>query len=93
MTSTIDPSSPGPSTGRPLYATTCDVDWIDRYGTALVCGHAFSAADITAAEQPGDRDALGTLTTDAKQRIARLWTVDIQQRQAQAYAAWRATHR
>lgn len=51
-------------------ATPGDVEWIDTYGHARVCGHTVHKSAIRAVEQPGDRRIDGHLTAAAKERIA-----------------------
>jgi hypothetical protein len=47
-----------------------DIEWIDSYGHARVCGHTVHKSAILALEQPGDRRSDGHLTAVAKERIA-----------------------
>jgi len=51
-------------------ATPGDVEWIDAYGHARVCGHTVHRSAIQALERAGDRRADGRLTVAAKERIA-----------------------
>jgi hypothetical protein len=68
--------------------SAADVEWIDRYGEALVRGHRFVKADILRLEVRGDRRVDGRLMVAARQRIADVLTVELRDRVARALAAW-----
>ncbi|MFD0557803.1 hypothetical protein FB566_3089 [Stackebrandtia endophytica] len=71
-------------------ATVGDVDWIDVYGEARICGHQVRKTDLLTMERAGDRRPDGHLTGQAKERIARELTGRLRDREAQALAAWNA---
>ena len=72
------------------HVTVGDIDWIDVYGQARICGHQVSKADLLALERTGDRRPDGHLTGEAKERIAQELTGRLHDREAQALAAWNA---
>jgi len=51
-------------------ATPGDIEWIDTYGQARVCGLIVHKATIRGLERPGDRRDDGHLTAAAKERLA-----------------------
>jgi len=51
-------------------ATPGDIEWIDTYGQARVCGLIVHKATIRGLERPGDRRPDGHLTAAAKERLA-----------------------
>ncbi len=69
-------------------ATPGDIEWIDTYGHARICGHQIHKTDILALEKTGDRRDDGHLTAVAKGRIAAGLTRRLQERDAQAEAAF-----
>lgn len=71
-------------------ATPGDVEWIDSYGHARICGQQVHKATILALEQPDDRRADGHLTAAAKERIAADLTTQLCDHSARELAAWRA---
>ncbi|GAA4910532.1 hypothetical protein LX16_2702 [Stackebrandtia albiflava] len=78
---------------RPPVVTPADVDWIDSYGDALVCGHRFTRDDILRHEAIWDRRTHdNALTSAARQRIAHALTEELQQHTATALAAWQHDH-
>lgn len=74
-------------------ATPGDIEWIDTYGHARVCGHDVHKTQILALEEPGDRRADGHLTAAAKERIAQALTVRLCDHSARERAAWHAAGR
>ena len=57
--------------------TAADVDWIDHYGAALIHGHRFTPGDVATFEYRHDRDSTGRLRVQAKERIARILTMEL----------------
>ncbi|MFD0556998.1 hypothetical protein FB566_2250 [Stackebrandtia endophytica] len=51
-------------------ATPGDIEWIDSYGQARICGLIVHKPTIRGLERPGDRRPDGHLTAAAKQRLA-----------------------
>ncbi|GAA4919071.1 hypothetical protein LX16_4411 [Stackebrandtia albiflava] len=80
-------------TARPPVVTPADVDWIDSYGDAQVCGHRFTRDDILRHEAIWDRRTHdNALTSTARQRIAAALTEELHQRNADALAAHTRQH-
>ena len=77
---------------NPPIATAADIEWIDRYGHALVCGHRIHRTDILALETIHDRRSDGHLTAAAREKIAANLTFQLQERDDRALAAWEAAH-
>ncbi|GAA4913737.1 hypothetical protein LX16_2187 [Stackebrandtia albiflava] len=78
---------------RPPVVTPADVDWIDSYGEARVCGHRFTRDDILCHEDIWDRRTHdNALTSAARQRIAAALTEELHQRAADALAAHMRQH-
>ena len=71
-------------------ATPGDIEWIDTYGHARICGYTIHQHHITTHEQPNDRHTDGRLTATAKQRIAHILTTQLRDQAARDHAAWNA---
>jgi len=67
-------------------ATPGDIEWIDPYGQARVCGLIVHKATIRGMERPGDRRPDGHLTAAAKERLAQRLT-----EQLINHETWRAS--
>ncbi|HIW62187.1 MAG TPA: hypothetical protein H9881_07005 [Candidatus Stackebrandtia excrementipullorum] len=74
-------------------ATPGDIEWIDTYGFARVCGHHIDRETVLHIEQASDRRDDGRLTGAAKERIAAELTERLHEMSAQAWAAWNAAGR
>lgn len=74
-------------------ATPGDIEWIDTYGHAQVCGHLVHKTQILAFEETGDRRGDGHLTAAGKQRIADALTAQLCAEAARELAAWHAAGR
>ncbi|MFD0560051.1 hypothetical protein FB566_4044 [Stackebrandtia endophytica] len=71
-------------------ATPGDIEWIDSYGQARVCGLIVHKATITGMERPGDRRSDGHLTAAAKERLATQLTRQLVSHDQQSRAAQHA---
>jgi hypothetical protein len=63
-----------------VVVSAADVDWVDRYREALVCGHRVSEADIARLEHRSERRSDGRLTVAARERIAAVLTGELRER-------------
>jgi|GEM_PF-1864554 len=71
-------------------ATPGDIEWIDTYGQARVCGLIVHKATIRGLERPGDRRPDGHLTAVAKERLADQLTQQLISHDEQSRAAQHA---
>ncbi|MFD0557688.1 hypothetical protein FB566_2974 [Stackebrandtia endophytica] len=71
-------------------ATPGDIEWIDTYGQARICGLIVHKATIQGLERPSDRRLDGYLTAAAKERLADQLTAQLVSHDQQSRAAQHA---